>query len=89
MDIRRLLGDDAEALLDYECKGIPRDDLILPGPDFIDRVFVATDRSPQVLRSMQQLFGTGRLANKVYIYILPVEHGIEHSDAARFAPNPK
>jgi class I fructose-bisphosphate aldolase len=89
VDIRRLLGDDAEALLDYECKGIPRDDLILPGPDFIDRVFVATDRSPQVLRSMQQLFGTGRLANTGYISILPVDQGIEHSAAASFAPNPK
>ncbi|MGH9135875.1 MAG: class I fructose-bisphosphate aldolase [Acidimicrobiales bacterium] len=89
MDIQSVLGDDAESLLGYECKGIPRDDLVLPGPDFVERVFVESDRSPQVLRSLQQLFSHGRLAGTGYVSILPVDQGIEHSAAASFAPNPK
>ncbi|MGH9185144.1 MAG: class I fructose-bisphosphate aldolase [Acidimicrobiales bacterium] len=89
MDIQSLLGDEAESLLSYEAKGIPKDDLILPGPDFVDRVFVGTDRAPQVLRNLQALFGHGRLANTGYVSILPVDQGIEHSAAASFAPNPK
>src|SRR4029453_7687387 len=70
-------------------KGIPKEDLNLPGPDFIDRVMVATDRSPQVLRNLAQLFGNGRLAGSGYVSILPVDQGIEHSAAASFAPNPR
>ena len=89
MDIQSLLGDDAESLLKHESKGIPAEDLILPGPDYIDRVFVQTDRSPQVLRNLQALFGHGRLAGTGYVSILPVDQGIEHSGAASFAPNPK
>ena len=89
MDIQSLLGDEAESLLKHESKGIPADDLILPGPDYIDRVFVQTDRSPQVLRNLQALFGHGRLAGTGYLSILPVDQGIEHSAAASFAPNPK
>jgi class I fructose-bisphosphate aldolase len=89
MDIRSLLGDAAEDLLTHQSKGIPKDDLILPGPDFIDRVFVGTDRSPQVLRSLQSLFDHGRLGGSGYVSILPVDQGIEHSAAASFAPNPK
>jgi fructose-bisphosphate aldolase, class I len=62
VDIQSLLGDEAESLLNHESKGIPADDLVLPGPDYIDRVFSQTDRSPQVLRNLQALFGHGRLA---------------------------
>jgi fructose-bisphosphate aldolase, class I len=89
VDIQSLLGDEAESLLKHESKGVPADDLILPGPDYVDRVFVQTDRSPQVLRNLQALFGHGRLAGTGYVSILPVDQGIEHSGAASFAPNPK
>jgi class I fructose-bisphosphate aldolase len=89
VDIQSLLGDDAESLLSHECKGVPRDDLILPGPDFVDRVWTDSDRSPQVLRNLAQLYGNGRLAGTGYVSILPVDQGIEHSAAASFAPNPK
>jgi class I fructose-bisphosphate aldolase len=89
VDIQALLGDDAESLLEYECKGIPKDDLTLPGPDFIDRTVAISDRSPQVLRNLQAILGHGRLANTGYMSILPVDQGIEHSGAASFAPNPR
>ena len=89
MDYASLLGDEAEQLLGHVSKGIPKEDLIHPGPDFIDRVLVDSDRSPQVLRNLQQLYGSGRLANSGYVSILPVDQGIEHSAAASFAPNPR
>jgi len=88
-DIATLLGDDAEVLLSHECKGIPKDDLTVPGPDIVDRVYKDSDRHPQVLRNLGQLFGHGRLAGTGYVSILPVDQGIEHSGAASFAPNPK
>ena len=88
MDLHNLLGDDAEDLLSYACKGIPREDLILPGADFVDRVLVETDRPVPVLRNLQLLFSTGRLAGTGYLSILPVDQGIEHSGAASFAKNP-
>ena len=86
--IQELLGTDAEALLSYECQGIPTDMLHLPGPDFVDRVMAQTDRSPVVLRNMQMVLNTGRLAGTGYLSILPVDQGIEHSAGASFAPNP-
>ncbi|WP_419926808.1 class I fructose-bisphosphate aldolase [Candidatus Poriferisocius sp.] len=89
MDFETLLGDEAESLLSHESKTIPRDDLHLPGPDFVDRVMAATDRSPQVLRNLQSLFDHGRLGGTGYVSILPVDQGIEHSGAASFAPNPR
>jgi class I fructose-bisphosphate aldolase len=89
MDIQALLGDEAESLLTYEAKGIPKEDLHLPGPDFVDRVFAQSDRNPQVLRNLNHLFSSGRLAGTGYLSILPVDQGIEHSGAASFAPNPK
>lgn len=89
MDIQSLLGAEADSLLTHESKGIPKEDLTLPGPDYVDRVLVQTDRSPQVLRSIQSLFDHGRLAGTGYVSILPVDQGIEHSAAASFAPNPK
>ncbi len=86
--ITEYLGADAESLLSYTCTGIPQSTLHLPGPDYIDRVFAFTDRSPVVLRNMQLLFNTGRLAGTGYLSILPVDQGIEHSAGASFSPNP-
>ncbi|MGE0880483.1 MAG: class I fructose-bisphosphate aldolase [Acidimicrobiia bacterium] len=88
MDYAGLLGDEAEGLLSHTSKGISRDDLTLPGGDFIDRVFAYTDRSPAVLRNLGLLYNSGRLAGSGYVSILPVDQGIEHSAAASFAPNP-
>ena len=88
MDIQAMLGDEADALLTYDAKGIPKEDLHLPGPDFVDRVFAQSDRNPQVLRNLHLLFNSGRLAGTGYLSILPVDQGIEHSGAASFAPNP-
>jgi class I fructose-bisphosphate aldolase len=85
--IEQLLGKDKN-LLSYECKGIPKSRLHLPGPDFIDRVVSQSDRPPAVLRSLNWLFNTGRLAGTGYVSILPVDQGIEHSGGASFAPNP-
>jgi len=87
-DIERLLGSDVTNLLEHQCKGIPRDLLHLPGPDFVDRIWAASDRSPQVLRSLQALFRSGRLAGSGYLSILPVDQAIEHSAGASFAPAP-
>lgn len=85
--LESLLGDEAENLLMYQAK-VSKDLLHLPSPDWVDRIFSQSDRNPQVLRSLQQLYGTGRLANTGYMSILPVDQGIEHSAAASFAPNP-
>lgn len=86
--ILEVLGKEAEELLSHECKTISKEMLHRPGPDYIDRVFVQSNRSPQVLRSLATLFGHGRLANTGYLSILPVDQGIEHSAGASFAPNP-
>ncbi|MGW7543163.1 class I fructose-bisphosphate aldolase [Streptomyces sp. NPDC054770] len=88
-DIHELLGDEAKDLLTYSAQGIPGTDLVLPGPDFVDRVVSGTDRSPRVLRNLQSLFDHGRLAGTGYLSILPVDQGIEHSAASAFAPNPR
>lgn len=85
--IRELLGEESH-LLEHECRTISKDRLYLPGPDFVDRVVVGTDRPGPVLRSLQALFGHGRLAGTGYVSILPVDQGIEHSAGASFAPNP-
>ncbi|HAE35903.1 MAG TPA: class I fructose-bisphosphate aldolase, partial [Bacteroidetes bacterium] len=87
-NISSLLGEKAEYLLNHECKTISKKDLHLPGNDFVDRVWMQSDRNPQVLRSLQTLFGNGRLANSGYLSILPVDQGIEHSAGASFAANP-
>jgi len=87
--IEELLGADARTLLDHKSQTIAKDDVHLPGPDFIDRVWSVSDRSPGVLRSLQSLFDHGRLAGTGYLSILPVDQGIEHSAGASFAPNPK
>ena len=86
--ITELLGDKAEYLLNHTSKTIDKSDLHLPGPDHIDRVWINSNRSNQVLRNMQQLLGHGHLANTGYCNIFPVDQGIEHSAGASFAPNP-
>lgn len=86
--IMDLLGEKADELLSHVCKGIPKETLHLPGPDFVDRIWMQSDRNPQVLRSLQSLYNHGRLASTGYLSILPVDQGIEHSGGASFAPNP-
>ena len=88
INIRETLGDEADSLLGHECKTIERDHLSLPGPDFVDRVLVQSDRPVPVLRNLQQMFDHGRLGGTGYLSILPVDQGIEHSAAASFAKNP-
>lgn len=87
--IQELLGDDAETLLNHQSTTISRENLHIPGADFVDRVWMDSDRSPAVLRSIQTLFDNGRLRGTGYLSILPVDQGIEHSAGASFAPNPK
>ncbi|HWO00669.1 MAG TPA: class I fructose-bisphosphate aldolase [Blastocatellia bacterium] len=87
-DIEQILGDEAESLLTYQSKTVSRELLHLPGPDFIDRVMVGTDRPPAVLRNIGSMFNHGRLSDTGYLSILPVDQGIEHSAGASFAPNP-
>ena len=83
-----LLGDEAEHLLTHQCKGIPKETLHTPGPDFIDRILVNSDRKASVLRNLQTLYNHGRLAGSGYLSLLPVDQGVEHSGGASFAPNP-
>ena len=86
--IADILGDEAGYLLDHKCTTIPKENLHLPGPDFVDRIFIPSDRSPQVIRSLQTIFNHGRLGGTGYVSILPVDQGIEHSAGASFAKNP-
>jgi fructose-bisphosphate aldolase, class I len=86
--IREYLGDQADYFLKHESKTVKKELLHLPGPDFVDRVFAATDRSVPVLRNLQSIFNKGRLSGTGYLSILPVDQGIEHSAGASFAPNP-
>lgn len=83
-----ILKDESETLLNHVCKGISKDGLYTPGPDFIDRVFTANNRKPSVLRNLQALYNHGRLAGTGYLSLLPVDQGVEHSAGASFAPNP-
>ena len=87
-NIVQLLGDEAEQLLNYRCTGITKESLHLPGTDYVDRVVAMKDRKVGVLRSLQALYGHGRLANSGYLSLLPVDQGVEHSAGASFAPNP-
>src|SRR5215467_7828563 len=86
--IIELLGDKAEYLLNHTSTTVDKSTLHLPGPDHIDRIWKESNRSNQVLRSMQQLLGSGRLGNTGYCNIFPVDQGIEHSAGASFAINP-
>jgi fructose-bisphosphate aldolase, class I len=87
-DMQKLLGNEADSLLNHECKGVPKGMLHPPGPDFVDRVFSLTDRPTGALRSYQQLLNHGRLAGTGYVSILPVDQGVEHTAASSFAPEP-
>jgi class I fructose-bisphosphate aldolase len=87
-NIVQLLGAEAEHLLKHRCAGIPKEAIHVPGPDYVDRVVAMKDRPTSVLRSMQALYGHGRLADSGYLSILPVDQGVEHSGGASFAPNP-
>lgn len=87
-DIAQLLGKDADNLLQHRCMTIPSDQLYLPGHDYVDRVMIDNNRPPAVLRNMQTLYNTGRLAGTGYLSILPVDQGVEHSAGASFAANP-
>ncbi len=86
--LEELLGDDAQALLGHQCTTVEASNLHLPGPDFVDRIFVDSDRPTNVLRNLQWLVSAGRLSGTGYVSILPVDQGIEHSAGASFAPNP-
>lgn len=83
-----LLGDDAKTYLDHKCQTLSKEQLHLPGPDFVDRIFIDTDRNNRVLGNLQWIFSAGRLAGTGYVSILPVDQGIEHSAGASFSPNP-
>ena len=85
--IASILGDDAR-LLEHQCKTIPKDNFLLPGPDYVDRAYGLSDRSPRVLTALQAVLDTGRLGATGYVSILPVDQGIEHSAGSSFAPNP-
>ena len=86
--VEEILGPDSAGLLQHQCKTIPKESLHLPGPDFIERIHLNSNRPIPVLGKLQQLFGHGRLAGSGYVSILPVDQGIEHSAGASFAPNP-
>lgn len=87
-DIEELLGSEAEDLLSHVSETVPKEQLHLPGPDFVDRVFAHSDRTVPVLRNLQQLFDHGRLGGTGYLSILPVDQGIEHTGGSAFSPNP-
>ncbi len=87
-NIAELLGDQAKNLLDHQCKTISKESLTLPSPDFVDDIFINSDRSNTVLRNLQSLYDHGRLGGTGYLSILPVDQGIEHTAGASFAPNP-
>ena len=86
--ITELLGANADSLLNHQCKTVPKDVLHQPGGDFVDRVFVSTNRNNNVLRNLNSIYNHGRLSGTGYVSILPVDQGIEHSAGASFAPNP-
>jgi class I fructose-bisphosphate aldolase len=86
--LEEILGDEARDLLEHRSLTVAKEQLHLPGPDFVERIFAPSDRSPQVLRNLQSLFDHGRLGGTGYVSILPVDQGIEHAAGASFAPNP-
>jgi len=87
-DIEKYLGKETDYLLNHECTTIPKENIHIPGPDFIDRIHLNSDRPIAVLRNMQTMYNHGRLANTGYLSVLPIDQGIEHSAGASFAPNP-
>ena len=87
-DLLKYLDKDVEYLLKHKCTTIPKEALHLPGEDFVDRIWINSDRSNNVLRNLQAMFDHGRLSGTGYLSILPVDQGIEHSAGASFAPSP-
>ena len=81
--IEQAAGD----LLDYSAKGFKKDQLHLPGPDFVDRILAQSDRKPAVLCNFQRILNSGRLAKTGYVSILPVDQGLEHTAGFSFAQN--
>ncbi|WP_234426218.1 beta/alpha barrel domain-containing protein [Streptomyces kebangsaanensis] len=88
-DVQGLLGDEAKDLPAHTAQGSPKEDLVLPGPDFVDRTVAATDRTPRVLRNLRSLFDHGRPAGTGHVSILPADQGVEHSAASAFAADPR
>ena len=88
LNLEEILGSEARSLLEHKSKTFPKESLYLPSPNMVSDIFFNSDRSPRVLRSLETLLQTGRLANTGYVSILPVDQGIEHSAGASFAPNP-
>lgn len=86
--IEELLGADTEQLLNHTCTTIPKENLHLPSPNYVDNVWYHSDRTPRVLRNLQSIIDNGRLGKTGYVSILPVDQGIEHSAGASFAKNP-
>lgn len=86
--MEEILGEESQELLEHQCTCITKDQLVLPGPNWVDQVFGDSDRNIRVLRSLHSLFNHGRLAGTGYLSILPVDQGVEHSAGASFAPNP-
>src|SRR5688572_32856342 len=86
--IEELLGKDSAKLLNHTCKGITKDMIHLPGPDFVERIFGISNRSEKVVANLKRIYSHGRLGKTGYVSILPVDQGIEHSAGASFAPNP-
>src|SRR5437899_11789582 len=88
LKLEEILGAETSDLLGHKCETVPKEQLHLPGPDFVDRVWKDSDRPTRVLRSLESMLDHGRLAGTGYLSILPVDQGIEHSAGASFAPNP-
>ena len=86
--LEEILGADAASLLQHQCKTIPKEQLHLPGPDYVERIYSGSDRPARVLTSLQSILDHGRLGGTGYVSILPVDQGVEHSAGASFAPNP-
>jgi class I fructose-bisphosphate aldolase len=86
--LEQILGEAAAPLLQHQCRTIPKENIHLPGPDYVERIYGGSDRPTRVLGSLQSLIGHGRLTGTGYVSILPVDQGVEHSAGASFAPNP-
>ncbi len=86
--IKNFLGNEADNLLNFYNPKIKKESLNLPGPDFVDRIFIDSDRPTNVLRNLKSIFYNGRLSGTGYLSILPVDQGVEHSANASFTPNP-
>ncbi len=88
-EIRGYLGDEADSLLNHQCKTLSKDYFNLPGKDVIEKVFIPSDRNVRTLQSLASIYNNGRLGGTGYLSILPVDQGIEHTGGSAFAPNPE